>query len=177
MRKPKGKAPHLADKQERFLYEFASTGSMQKAEDTVGYSRGYGCRLMRRPGMQERLDEKLKQINEVEIVNVREILQETTYLAMSDATEILECRNMDDVKALPARVRKAIKSISVKQMIYEEADGSRRIETSLDLTMHDKIKPLALLAMHAEIGNKIGKNDKTVSPFTGLTLITRKKDG
>jgi phage terminase small subunit len=158
----------INDQQERFCQSYAATLSVSEAARNAGYSIRYAYDLAEKPHIRERIKEiQRHELGERVEVDQLRVMRETAYLAFSDITETLGVEHsVEGLKALPARVRKAIKKVKTRH--YNPPNGDPY--TQVEIEMHSKHEPLKLLAICTGATQDPRDNDDEL-PFTGFDVI------
>jgi hypothetical protein len=158
------------DQQERFCQAYALSLKVTDGEKAAGYCTGYGHQLMRKTWIRERIAAIQAGAAARTVADQNAVIREACYLGYSDITEVMSCASLDELKELPERVRRAIKSITRDD--FHGPDGAV-IRTRYRFTMHEKIEVLKLLALITKAIDPGSREAKDSPPFSGFTIITR----
>ena len=158
------------DKQERFCQHYALNLNAPAAGRAAGYSVRYSHAVLELDHIRARIAAIQEQASTRMIVDQNAVIREACYLGYSDITEVMSCASLDDLKHLPERVRRAIKSITRDD--FHGPDGEV-IRTRYRFTMHEKIEVLKLLALITKAIDPGSREAKESPPFSGFTIITR----
>jgi hypothetical protein len=158
------------DKQERFCQHYALHLNVPASSKKAGFSPSYGHQLMRKEHIKARIGEIQQVAVGRMVTDQNAVIRESCYLAYSDITEVMSCASLDELKNLPERVRRAIKSITRDDFLG--ADGKVN-HVRYRFTMHEKIEVLKLLALITKAVDPSSREVKESPPFSGFTIITR----
>lgn len=134
----------ITDMQLKFAYEYCVDFNISQAAIRAGYSPAaapfYGNKVYHMPKVRNAIARILKERRLEYDVTVERLQQEVARIAFSDITKvILACKTgkitLEDLEKLPPSVRAAIKQI-------------RPTKFGIDITFHDKIGALDMLAKH-----------------------------
>lgn len=101
------------DQQEIFCQDYAVRLHAGKAAENAGYQREYGYQLLKLQHIIDRIAEIQRQAGVKMIVTQGKVVREAAYIAYSDITDTLGVFTVDQLKALPENVRRAIQSIKI----------------------------------------------------------------
>ena len=153
---------------QQFVKQRFSTAAVAKK---LGYSTQWITRLTKQhPAIMTRVGDLLANASQALRIDVTIIKQEIARVAYADITDVLRCVTVEDIIALDANVRRAIKK--VKSTRRTLTDGT--LEETVEIEMHSKMEALRLLTAVEGMQKTpdAGLIDRAV--FTGVTLIISK---
>lgn len=143
-----------------------------KAAEIVGLTPTQGPKMRSKEHVMAYVEELQRGAVKSRLISQARVLEEIIGLALSDMTEIVQVedgkliiRNFAD---LPRHVRTSIKKIKLRRQNKGEGD----FDEVLELELHDKLKPLEMLAKWQGLLDGDGKKEDEETPvFTGLTIV------
>lgn len=183
--------------QETFCQHYALTLDVGKAEEIAGYSHKYGYELRKKAEIIERISEIQRMAGVRMIVDQSRVIREAAYLAYSDITDVLACRTVAELQALPENVRRALKRVKVTRTpIRRDGSLDRRAQTTtealgamsesdqncqivtnspefeetIEIEMHSKADMIRLLAQVTQAIKDPEDIRKMAPAFTGMAI-------
>lgn len=195
--------PALTDaKRETFCQHYALTLDVGKSEEAAGYTPKYGYELRKNPEVADRIAEIQREAGVRMVVNQARVVREAAYLAHSDITDVLACRTVADLQALPENVRRAIKRVKITmtpvsatgkpdRRSQRATDGlgpmsqsdqncqlvtkEPEYEHTIEIEMHPKTEMLKLLALVTQAVSDPETLKKNAPSFTGMSITVAEK--
>lgn len=98
-----------------------------------------------------------KQVEEKQLISTEEVIGELKNLGQASLTDLMSWDEEGNVQFkasadLDARGRAAVKGLKVTSTIVRARDGGETETRRMELTMHDKVRPLELLGKYKELG-------------------------
>jgi len=155
----------LTAKQQAFVLALLTSPTWDYADAAraAGYANASeGSIVAKHPAVHKILTRLRNERVERAKVTSDRILQEVDTLALSDPIDLCDVNGLvivSDLRLLPERMRRCIKSMKIKR--YSDAEGNERQEIHLEL--HPKVQALELSMRHRGMLNDKVKVDSTVS--------------
>ena len=171
-----GDLSSLTPKQQAFVREYLIDLNAYQASRRAGYSQGKskacGSKLLKYPKIAAIIHKALRARAASTLATRDKVVEELSGLAGSDVFDLFDVNNgvliLRDLSNVPPHIRRTVKS--VKQTKY-----------GIEITMHDKVMALGLLARHLGMLQPDDPHDprnlqKNVTPTNG-PVLTLPDDG
>lgn len=148
---------------ERFVAEYMVCRNQTEAARRAGYSEKRamttGSELMARPDVKAEIDRRMYEEQNYVGVTPAQVLAQWKAIGFGDIRDLFEWDNesMSFVpsKDLTEEQAATVKSIKAKTVhIYPQDGGAPRVETTLEIQTHDKLKALDRLADYLELAQR-----------------------
>jgi phage terminase small subunit len=125
------------------------SGDLRQAAAESGYSYGHARNMMTMPRVKGDIAECAKAIAIAEHITTREWAENLAAIAFIDPADVFnEADEALPVRAMPVRVRKAIKSVRVVKRVLTREGGDEIVETATHVEFWDKNSALITMAKH-----------------------------
>ena len=164
-----GDLSSLTPKQQAFVREYLVDLNAYQASRRAGYSQGKskacGSKLLKYPKIAAIIHRALRARAASTLATQEKVIEELSGLAGSDVFDLFDVNNgvliLRDLSNVPPHIRRTVKS--VKQTKY-----------GIEITMHDKVMALGLLARHLGMLQPDDphdpRNPKNVTPTNGPVM-------
>ena len=160
----------LTDRQKRFVGEYLITLNSKDAAIRAGYAKksaaAKGCQLLTHPLVSRVIGKAMRLHAEHHQLEREQVLQELHFLCTRDVIDLTDADGkivVDDLRALPERIRKCIDSLKVKTDIL----GNQTVELKLSPK-----NPAVELAMR-HFGMLVDKHEIDIRPTLDWDELAR----
>lgn len=138
-----------------------ATWQMIRPNATAQTAAACGSRCMARPQVKAYIErreaEMARQVEEKQLITTEEVIGELKHLALANLTDVLSWDEEGNVRyrtsdELDARGRAAVKGLKLTITEQKSGKDGSKITRRMELTMHDKVRPLELLGKYKELG-------------------------